>query len=66
MIGVDKDGSEELIASFCQAAITGEKAKNIVEECYCSTILCLMSNQAMDEQRKIDFPEEYKIPYLNF
>ena len=66
MIGVDKDGSEELIASFCQAAITGERAKNIVEECYCSTILCLMGNQAMDEQRKIDFPEEYKIPYLNF
>ena len=66
MTGAYKDGSEELIASFCQAAITGEKAKNIVEECYCSTILCLMGNQAMDEQRKIDFPEEYKIPYLNF
>lgn len=66
MIGVDNDGSMELVDSFCQAVITGEKAKNIVEECYCSTILCLMGNQAMDEQRKIDFPEEYKIPYLNF
>ncbi len=66
MIGVDNDGSMELIDSFCQAVITGEKAKDIVEECYCSTILCLMGNQAMEEERKIDFPEEYKIPYLNF
>lgn len=66
MIGVEDDGSEELISSFCQAVITGEKAKDIVEECYCSTLLCLMGNQAMEEQRKIIFPEEYKIPYLNF
>ena len=64
--GVDKDGSDELISAFCQASITGEKAKNIVEECYCSTILCLMGNQAIEQQKKIDFPEKYKIPYLNF
>lgn len=66
MIGVDNDGSEDLLSAFCQSAITGEQPKNIVEECYCSTILCLMGNKAMEEQRKIDFPEEYKIPYLNF
>jgi len=66
MTGVDKDGSDILISAFCQAAITGEKAKNIVEECYCSTMLCLMGNQAVAEQKKIDFPENYKIPYLNF
>jgi predicted dehydrogenase len=66
MTGVDNDGSEELISAFCQSAITGEKAKNIVEECYCSSILCLMGNQAIAEQRKVFFPEEYKIPYLNF
>lgn len=66
MTGVEKDGSEELISAFCQASITGEKAKNIVEECYCSTLLCLMGNQAVAEQKKIDFPEKYKIPYLNF
>jgi len=66
MTGVDKDGSDILISAFCQAAITGEKAKNIVEECYCSTMLCLMGNQAVSEQKKINFPENYKIPYLNF
>ena len=66
MTGAEKDGSEELVSAFCQASITGEKAKNIVEESYCSTILCLMGNQAIEEQKKIDFPEKYKIPYLNF
>lgn len=66
MIGADHDGSDHLISAFCQAVITGEKAKNIVEECYSSTMLCLMGNQAMAEQRKVDFPEEYKIPYLEF
>ena len=66
MIGANNDGSDHLLSAFCQAVITGEKAKNIVEECYASTMLCLMGNQAMVEQRKIDFPDEYKIPYLRF
>ena len=46
--------------------ITGEKAENVVEEAYCSTLLCLLANQAMDEKRIITFPEEYKIPYMKF
>lgn len=66
MIGAEKDGSDAILSAFCQACITGEKAKNIVEEAYCSTMLCLLGNQAMDEQRRIDFPEEYKIPYMKF
>lgn len=66
MIGVEDDGSEEMLSAFCQASITGEKAPNIVEECYSSTILCLMGNEAIKQERKIYFPEEYKIPYIKF
>lgn len=66
MIGADNDGSDQLLSAFCQAAITGERAKDIVEECYSSTMLCLMGNQAIAEKRNIDFPEEYKIPYIKF
>ncbi|MDD2245204.1 MAG: Gfo/Idh/MocA family oxidoreductase [Dysgonamonadaceae bacterium] len=66
MIGALKDGSDEILSSFCQACITGEKGKNIVEEAYSATMLCLLGNQAMSEQRKITFPEEYKIPYMKF
>lgn len=66
MIGADRDGSEELVEAFCQSVITGEKLKNIVEESYYSTILCLLGNEAMEKQSKVYFPEEYKIPYMDF
>jgi len=66
MVGAVNDGSDQILSAFCQACITGEKGKDIVEEAYSSTILCLLGNQAMEEQRKIDFPEEYKIPSMNF
>ena len=65
-VGVDKDGSDIILSAFCQSCITGEKAKDVVEEAYCSTLLCLLGNQAMEEQRLITFPEEYKIPYMKF
>lgn len=66
MISSDHDGSDEILSAFCQSCITGEKAQDVVEEAYYSTLLCLLGNQAMDECRTIDFPEEYKIPYLKF
>ena len=31
-----------------------------------STVLCLLGNQAMEEERHILFPDEYKIPYMKF
>lgn len=66
MIGAVQDGSDEMLSAFCQACITGEQGKDIVEEAYSASTLCLLGNQAMKEQRKIDFPEEYKIPYMKF
>ncbi len=66
MISSDHDGSDEILSAFCQSCITGEKAPNVVEEAYYSSTLCLLGNQAMEEGRVIEFPEEYKIPYLTF
>lgn len=66
MIGATNDGSDVILSAFCQSCITGEKAKDVVEEAYCSTALCLLGNQAMDEKRVITFPDEYKIPYMKF
>lgn len=66
MIGAVKDGSDEMLSSFCQACVTGEKGKDIVEEAYCASTLCLLGDQSMREQRRIDFPEEYKIPFMKF
>ncbi|MDR1406684.1 MAG: Gfo/Idh/MocA family oxidoreductase [Tannerella sp.] len=65
-VGFADDGSEQLLASFCEAAVTGRPAERLVEEAYYSSVLGLLGLQAMDEQRVLAFPDEYKIPYLNF
>lgn len=66
MIGAENDGSVDIMSAFCQSCITGEKAENVTEEAYCATTLCLLANRAMDEHRIVEFPEEYKIPYMKF
>ncbi len=66
MVGALKDGSDEILSAFCQACITGEKGKNIVEEAYQATTLCLLGNEAMKKGEKLYFPDEYKIPYMKF
>ncbi len=65
-VGAVGDGSVELVTAFCEAAITGTPAANLVEEAYYSSVLGLLGLQAMEEERVIIFPEAYKIPYLNF
>lgn len=65
-VGAVGDGSVELLTAFCEAAITGKSAPDLVEEAYYSSVLALLGLQAMEEERVIRFPEEYKIPYLNF
>lgn len=65
-VGVDKDGSDIILSAFCQSCITGEQPKDVVEEAYCSTLLCLLGNKAMEEKKLLVFPDEYKIPYMKF
>ncbi|HEY5499121.1 MAG TPA: Gfo/Idh/MocA family oxidoreductase [Bacteroidales bacterium] len=63
--GVAGDGSEELVAAFCHSVINGKPVPGLVEEAYYSSVLALLGLQAMDEKRILNFPEKYKIPYLN-
>lgn len=65
-VGASGDGSIELVTAFCEAAITGKPVDGLVEEAYYSSVLALLGLQAMEEDRIITFPDEYKIPYLNF
>jgi predicted dehydrogenase len=65
-VGFASDGSEQLLAAFCEAVVTGRPAPALVEEAYYSSVLALLGLQSMEEQRIITFPDEYKIPYLNF
>ena len=66
MVGAENDGTEQLVEAFCHSVITGKPAENLVEEAYYSSVLALLGLQAMEEQRFVTFPDEYKIPYLNF
>ena len=66
MVAADADGSDIILEAFCKACLSGERARSVVEEAYCSTVLCLLGNRAMEEQRRITFPDEYKIPYMKF
>lgn len=66
MVSSDNDGSGEILSAFCQSCVTGEKAKNVVEEAYSATSLCLLANEAMEKHSVVAFPDEYKIPYMKF
>jgi predicted dehydrogenase len=66
MVGAENDGTEQLVEAFCHSVITGKPAENLVEEAYYSSVLALLGLQAIEEQRFVTFPDEYKIPYLNF
>jgi len=64
--GIDADGSDLIVSAFCQSCITGERVKDVVEEAYCSTTLCLLGDEAMKRGTRLEFPDEYKIPYMKF
>lgn len=59
------DGTSLMLEAFAESVITGKPVPNVAEEGYYSTILCLLGHQAMEEQRVIEFPDKYKIDYLN-
>ena len=58
------DGTGFTVDAFVEAAITGEQPPMIAEESYYATVLALLGQQAIDEKRELEFPEEYKIDYL--
>lgn len=57
------DGTSELLDAFVHACIRNEQPANIAEEGYYASVLCLLGDQAIQEERTVYFPEEYKIDY---
>ena len=45
--GAEGDGSRELMQAFCNSVISGEQPKNVLEEGYYGSILCLMGDDAI-------------------
>lgn len=59
------DGTSLMLDAFVEAVITGKQPKNIAEEGYYASALCLLGHEAIEKEQIIKFPEEYKIDYLN-
>lgn len=59
------DGTSLLLSAYVEAVITGKQPQRIAEEGYYASLLCLLGYQAIEEERILSFPEEYKIDYLN-
>ena len=59
------DGTSTLLEAFAEAVITGKQPESIVEEGYYASVLCLLGHQALEEGVILDFPDEYKLDYLN-
>ena len=61
----DSDGTSLLLEAFAEAVITQKQPELIAEEGYYATALSLLGQQAMEEERMMVFPDEYKLNYLN-
>lgn len=59
------DGTSLMLEAFVEAVITRKQPARIAEEGYYASALCLLGHRAIEEQRMLEFPEEYKIDYLN-
>lgn len=59
------DGTGLLLDAFVEAVVTRKQPEYIAEEGYYASALCLLGDQAIQEERTIYFPDEYKIDYLN-
>ena len=60
-----EDGTSLMLDAFVEAVITRKQPLNIVEEGYYASAMSLLGHQALEEQRMVTFPDEYKIDYLN-
>ena len=60
-----QDGTSLMLDAFVEAIITGQQPKNILEESYYASALSLLGHQALEEERIVTFPDEFKLNYLN-
>ncbi len=59
------DGTSQMLDAFVEAVITGKQPPRIAEEGYYASALCLLGYDAIEQERILTFPDEYKLNYLN-
>lgn len=59
------DGTSLLLEAFVEAVITRRQPARIAEEGYYASMLCLLGDEAMQQEKTLCFPDEFKLDYLN-
>lgn len=59
------DGTSLMLDAFVESVITGKQPNRIAEEGYYASALCLLGHDAIEQEKILTFPDEYKINYLN-
>jgi len=59
------DGTSLTLDAFVEASITGKQPPRIAEEGYYASILALWGHEALMSGQVLEFPEKYKLDYLN-
>ena len=60
------DGTSLLTEAFVEAVVTQRQPKNIAEEGYYASLLCLWGHEALERGEILSFPEQYKIDYATY
>ena len=60
-----EDGTSLMLDAFVEAVISQKQPERVTEEAYYSSALSLLGHQALEEERVVTFPDEYKLNYLN-
>lgn len=58
---VDGDGSLEMLQVFCHSILTNTQPPDVLEEAYYASVLCLLGDEAILQQRILTLPDALKI-----
>lgn len=63
--GFKTDGSQELMNAFIESVISQKQPERIAEECYYASAMVLLGYDAIEQEKILTFPHEYRLDYLN-
>ena len=55
------DGSMEMMQAFCDACISGVQPEGVLRQAYYGSILSILGDEAMLQNKILEFPEKYRV-----
>lgn len=55
------DGSMEMMQAFCDACISGVQPEGVLRQAYYGSILAILGDEAMLQNKILEFPEKYRV-----